>query len=154
MKLLDKCRRHWPHPALAMLAFMLLACVGVRGVDLLPTGHRPVPLGIHALVGGKVVVKPGEVLDAGTIILRDGLITDVGVQVAVPPDARVWDMKGLTIYAGLIDPYLTLGSNVTSVSTTMVEPIDAGSGVNFFGVPGQETDPGNPGAGYELSRIT
>src|SRR5258706_4610102 len=78
--------------------------------ELLPPGFRPVPLGVHALVGAKVIVKPGETLDTATIIIRDGFIQAVGANVAVPPDARVWDVKGMTIYAGFIDPYLTLGA--------------------------------------------
>jgi imidazolonepropionase-like amidohydrolase len=55
------------------------------------------------LVGGRVVVKPGEELEKGTIVLRDGRIVTVGAQVAVPADARVHDMAGTTIYAGFID---------------------------------------------------
>src|SRR2546421_4982058 len=78
----------------------------VSATDLLPPGFRPLPLGIHALVGGKVVVKPGEILPSATIVIRDGLIKAVGPDVAVPPDARVWDMKGRTIYPGFIDSYL------------------------------------------------
>jgi imidazolonepropionase-like amidohydrolase len=135
-------------------AVLLATSPLVCGVDLLPPGHRPVPPGTHALVGGKVVVKPGEVLDGGTLIIRDGRIAAVGKDIASPADARVWDMKGLTIYAGFIDTYLTLGTNVSTVSTTLVEPIEEHtSGINFFGVPGQERDPGNPGPGYELSKI-
>jgi hypothetical protein len=72
--------------------------------EILPPGFRPLPLGTHALVGGKVVVKPGEELDAGTIIIRDGLIKAVGRNIPVPADARLWDMKGTTIYAGFIEP--------------------------------------------------
>src|SRR5580658_5504768 len=91
-----------------------LACLAFNSAgraDILPPGNRAVPPGVHALVGGKVVVKPGEVLDSATVLLRDGLIEAVGTNVTAPADARVWDMKGLTIYAGFIDPYLTLSSN-------------------------------------------
>src|ERR1044071_584688 len=78
---------------------------GSIAADLRAPGFRPLPLGVHALTGGKVVVKPGEVLEGATIVLRDGLIESVGTNVAVPADARVWDMKNKTIYAGFIDPY-------------------------------------------------
>jgi hypothetical protein len=37
------------------------------------------------LVGGKVVVKPGQVLDSATVLLRDGLIEAVGANVTAPP---------------------------------------------------------------------
>src|SRR5436190_19205195 len=129
--------------------------------ELLPPGFRPLPLGVHALVGGKVVVKPGETLDSGTIVIRDGIIQAVGKDVPVPPDARIWDMKGLTIYAGFIDPYLVLGSTNMPVSTTDSEPVINSSsltagdgGANFYGVAGQRTDRGNPGPGYGISRVT
>lgn len=66
------------------------------------------PHRVHALVGAKVVLRPGEVLESGTIVVRDGVIEAVGQDVAAPPDARVWDLRGLTVYPGLIEPYLNL----------------------------------------------
>jgi len=140
-------------PALLPAMWGMLAFA--RAVDFLPPGHRPIPPGVHALVGGKVVVKPGEVLDGATIVIRDGLIAAVGRDVTAPADARVWDMKGATIYAGFIDAYLQLGNTNPPVSTSDTQPIgiSAASGVNFYGVPGQEKDPGNPGPGYELRLI-
>src|SRR6266568_4138251 len=126
--------------------------------ELLPPGFRPLPLGVHALVGGKIVTKPGEVIESGTIVIRDGLIRAVGKDVTPPPDARVWDMKGTTIYAGFIDAYLVMGTTNTPVATSDTEPISAASftaaGTKFFGVPGAETDMGNPGPGHELSKMT
>src|SRR5882724_1590364 len=101
----------------------LLAPPSAQAGDLLPPGFRPLPPGTHALVGGKIVIKPGEVLDHGNIILRDGFIKAVGVDAATPPDARVWDMKGLTIYAGFIDPYVVLGNSNSPVSTADSEPV-------------------------------
>jgi imidazolonepropionase-like amidohydrolase len=120
--------------------------------DILPPGNRAVPLGVHALVGGKVVVKPGQILDAATVVIRDGLIEKVGTNVAVPPDARVWDMKGLTIYAGFIDSYLTLGTNAPAPAAGPRRPeLTAG---RFYGLPVANQDPGNPGPGSELATIT
>jgi imidazolonepropionase-like amidohydrolase len=121
--------------------------------ELLPPGHRQPPPGVHALTGGRVVTRPGQVLESATVVIRDGLIESVGPEVEPPADARVWDLKGATIYAGLIDPYLALGASNPPVLTTAVEPIDAGSGVNFFGVPGQERDPGGAGPGHGLGRV-
>ena len=140
------------------VALILLLGGKTFAVDLLPPGFRPLPVGVHALVGGKVVVKPGEVIDGGTIVIRDGLIQAVGKDVAAPEDARIWDMKGMTIYAGFIDPYLTLAATNAPISTSDTQPISrAGrltSGINFFGAPGEKTDRGNSGPGYEVSKIT
>jgi imidazolonepropionase-like amidohydrolase len=126
--------------------------------QILPPGFRPKPVGVHALVGGKVVVQPGQALENATIIIRDGLIAAVGENISVPADARVWDSKGLTIYAGFIEPYLPVGGTNQPVSTTATEPVDANSftsgGVGFYGAPGQRTDLGPRGASYEINRIT
>jgi imidazolonepropionase-like amidohydrolase len=130
----------------------------MRGAEIQPPGYRPIPLGVHALVGGKVVVKPGEAIEGGSIIIRDGLITAVGKDAAVPEDARIWDMKGTTIYAGFIDPYLVLRGTNAPVSTGDSEPIDsstyaAGGGVNFFGVAPQKADRADAGPGYEVAKV-
>jgi imidazolonepropionase-like amidohydrolase len=65
----------------------------------------PEPLGVHALTGARIVVAPGRVIESGTLVVRDGLIEAVGAAVEPPADARVWELEGLTIYPGLIDPY-------------------------------------------------
>ena len=91
--------------------------------EILPPGFRPQPVGVHALVGGKVVTKPGETLDGATIVIRDGYIEAVGKDVSFPADARVWDMKGLTIYAGFIESYLPLGQTNQPISTSDTEPV-------------------------------
>lgn len=123
-----------------------------------PPGFRPLPLGVHALVGARVVTMPGESLDGGTIILRDGFITAVGKDVSPPADARVWDMRGMTIYAGFIDSYLVLSGTNGPVSTGDMEPessgVRAAGGAGFFGVAGQKPGRGTRGPGYEVARIT
>ncbi len=60
---------------------------------------------VQALVGGKIVQRPGKVLDVGTILIRDGVIVAVGEKLDLPPEARVWNVTGKTIYPGLIDAY-------------------------------------------------
>ena len=143
--------------ALVALAFSHAAFAA----EILPPGHRPLPPGVHAFSGAKVVVKPGETIENGTVVIRDGFIVAVGKDIKAPADARVWEMKGLTIYAGFIDPYLTLAGSNPPVSTARSEPIEgeedraltSGAGLNFFGVPGDETDPGGRGPGYQLETI-
>lgn len=60
---------------------------------------------VHAFVGAKIVIEPGHVIDAGTLVVREGTIVAVGQDVKPPADARVWDVSGKTIYPGLIDAY-------------------------------------------------
>src|SRR5262245_58140634 len=64
---------------------------------------------VFALVGGRVLTVSGAVHETGTVILRDGLVEAVGAGIAVPPDARVIDAKGLVITPGLIDAWGGVG---------------------------------------------
>ncbi|HND51528.1 MAG TPA: hypothetical protein PLV92_03995, partial [Pirellulaceae bacterium] len=59
----------------------------------------------HALVDVRVVVAPGQVLPKATVVIRDGTIVAVGADVKPPEDARVWNLAGKTVYAGLIDAF-------------------------------------------------
>jgi len=64
------------------------------------------PTGVHAIVGARLVVAPGKVIEKGTVVVRDGLIAAVGADAQPPPDARIWKADGLTVYPGLIDAYV------------------------------------------------
>ncbi|MEO7299702.1 MAG: hypothetical protein ABI042_14130, partial [Verrucomicrobiota bacterium] len=134
-----------------IFVFFFLSTLTLSAVELLPPGNRPVPLGVHALVGGKIFLKPGEMIEAGTIVIRDGLIEAVGKDVQAPADARIWEMNGLTIYAGFIDSYLKLGGKSGGDSLTTTKPdLTAGK---FYGVVEAGNDRGNPGPGSDVARI-
>ena len=139
-----------------LCSFSLIA-IYPASAEILPPGFCPRAVGVHALVSGKVIVKPGEILDGATVVIRDGYIEAVGKNITTPADARVWDAKGLTIYAGFIESYLPLGQTNLPISTSFSEPIKTSAltagGVNFLGVPGQRTDPGQSGAGNQVSKI-
>ena len=64
---------------------------------------------VFAIRDARIVTVSGPVLERGTVLIRDGLIQAVGVDVAVPPEAWVIEGKGLTVYPGLIDALSTLG---------------------------------------------
>jgi imidazolonepropionase-like amidohydrolase len=57
----------------------------------------------YAIAGARIVTNTGAPIDKGTIVMRNGVIEDVGASVAAPPDATVIDGAGLTVYPGLID---------------------------------------------------
>jgi imidazolonepropionase-like amidohydrolase len=78
----------------------------VLSLTLIAFSHAATPR-VHALVGARIVTAPGTVIPHGTIVIRDGLIAAVGASVEVPADARVWNAESLTVYPGLIDPYVT-----------------------------------------------
>jgi imidazolonepropionase-like amidohydrolase len=64
---------------------------------------------VHAIINARIIPSPGKIIEKGTIILRDGIIENVGINIAAPSDAREWDFNGKTIYAGLIESYSDYG---------------------------------------------
>jgi imidazolonepropionase-like amidohydrolase len=81
---------------------LLLLAMGAAGV-------RANPPSAFAIRGARVVTVSGAVLERGTVLIRDGLIQEVGAKVDVPADAWVIEGEGLTVYPGLIDALGTLG---------------------------------------------
>ena len=72
-------------------------------------GLRDNRVRFHALTGARVVVSPGQALDNGTVVIRDGIIQQVGSGLEAPAGAREWDLNGLTVYPGFIDAHADLG---------------------------------------------
>jgi imidazolonepropionase-like amidohydrolase len=74
--------------------------------SLLAQGGEPQ---YFAIRGAKVVPVSGAPVENATIVISRGLITAVGKDVAIPPEAWVVEGKGLTVYPGLIDSFTDVG---------------------------------------------
>ncbi|HEX4771677.1 MAG TPA: amidohydrolase family protein [Bryobacteraceae bacterium] len=59
--------------------------------------------------GAHVITGSGADLASASVILRDGLIEDIGPGLAAPADAWVIQGKGLTVYPGFMDGLSTWG---------------------------------------------
>ena len=68
-----------------------------------PTGKATQAGPTYALKGVRIFTAAGAPIDNGTILIRDGVIQDVGASVTVPADAMVTDGAGMNAYPGLID---------------------------------------------------
>ncbi len=64
---------------------------------------------VAAIRNARIVPVSGPVLERGTIVVRNGLIADIGTNAAVPADAWVIEGEGLTVYPGLMDALGSLG---------------------------------------------
>ena len=112
-------------PALLALAFALLPGIAAApGADARRSSDQPQGLrsnvpAVYALVGGDVVVRPGEVVQGATLVVRDGKIAAVGKDAAVPADATVIDVSGKRLYAGFIDAYAELPAEQTAKDATL-----------------------------------
>jgi N-acetylglucosamine-6-phosphate deacetylase len=97
----------------------VIATAAPPGTTAPAPGLRENTPAIHALVGARIVVAPGKVIEKGTVVVRDGLITAVGAEVNVPKSARLWDLSGKTLYAGFIDAYSELSADAPSGGETV-----------------------------------
>ncbi len=62
-----------------------------------------------AIRGAKVVPVSGPPVENATIVVAHGVITAIGKDVAIPPDAWIIEGKGLVVYPGLIDSFTDVG---------------------------------------------
>ncbi len=69
-------------------------------------GIRENPPQVYALINARIICKAGEIIENGKIVIRKGIIENVGKDIKIPPDAYVIDLKGKWIYPGFIEPYL------------------------------------------------
>jgi imidazolonepropionase-like amidohydrolase len=63
----------------------------------------------YAIKDAQIITGTGKTIAKGTVVFRNGLITEVGESVKIPGDARVIDGAGLIVYPGLIDAMSNLG---------------------------------------------
>ena len=91
-------------------AIILVVASGssLRSQTAPPEGIRKNTPTVHAFINARIVQLPGKVIDNATLVIRNGIIESVGSSVP-PKDAFIWDLKGMTIYPGLIDAYSDYG---------------------------------------------
>ncbi|GGB99565.1 amidohydrolase [Cellulomonas carbonis] len=78
-------------------------------VDTAAETRTPHPARVVAVTGGYVVPVVGEPIDGGTVLVRDGRITDVGADVTVPADAEVVDATGRWVLPGFVEAHGHIG---------------------------------------------
>ncbi|HZV70101.1 MAG TPA: amidohydrolase family protein [Saprospiraceae bacterium] len=65
--------------------------------------------GCIALINAKMISAPGKPTQVATIIMRDGLITDIGPHPKVPPDAYRIAADSMYAYPAFIDAFSSIG---------------------------------------------
>lgn len=86
-------------------------CLAVEPSTRPPMGLRDKTPALHAIVGARLVIAPGQVLESGTLVVQDGVIGAMGADVQPPAGAVVHQMPGKTLYPGFIDAYSLAVSN-------------------------------------------
>ena len=120
-----------------ILALVLFGVSGAVGQIAPVTGLRDNTPTVHAFTNARIVVAPGKIIPEGTLVVRNGVIESAGEKVTPPADARIWDMKGLTLYPGLIELSSDIGMPKPA-ATAQTSPFD------FAAPPPQPEKPKGP----------
>lgn len=93
---------------------------------------------MKAIVHGKVHTAAGEILEKGTILIKDGKISAIGENIEIPTSTEIIDAAGKIVTPGIIDAHTHLGigeegikwegqdyNEVSDPSTPQMRAIDA-----------------------------
>ena len=92
-----------------------LVCIGTVDAQVSTTPQQGVAVNTPrhtSIVDARIVVRPGEVIENGSIELRDGLIVDVRAGRHEAPGAVVVDARGKSVYPAFIDVHGSYGFDV------------------------------------------
>lgn len=62
-----------------------------------------------AFTNAKIYVTPSQIIEKGTLLIKDGKVVAVGTSVSIPGNTVQVDLKGKHIYPSFIDVYSTFG---------------------------------------------
>lgn len=117
--------------AFSVTVLLVLAQAGHAQIQTAPpAGIREHTPRLTAITHARLVVKPGVVVEDGTLLVRDGLIVAAGARVAVPAGAQVVDVGGRTVLPGFIDAQ------------------------SAYAQPAETTEAAAPGAGRRTASVT
>ncbi len=74
----------------------------------------------YAITNARIVTVSGPTIEKGTVVVRDGLIAAVGVDLKAPSDAQVFDATGMTVYPGFVDALTNVGMQARTPTPTTV----------------------------------
>jgi len=96
------------HPRLSVALCTLLLAIALIGLCTAEAVAQRTGIDTYAITNARIVSVSGPIVERGTVVIRNGLIAAAGPNISPPPDARVIDGTGLTVYPGLIDSYTNL----------------------------------------------
>jgi imidazolonepropionase-like amidohydrolase len=102
---------------LKTIAYRVALVVFFGTLYLLPKGQSSFPtLGLHertsqahAFTHCTLVPVPGQKIEDATLIIRDGIVENLGKNLPIPNGYEVHDLKGSWVFPGFIDPYTSYG---------------------------------------------
>ena len=103
-----------------ILALLLMHSLWINAQEYFPKndGVKTTDEDFVAFTHAKIFIKPGEVIDQGTLLINKGKVLRVGKSIDIPKGAVVIDAKGKFIYPSFIDLYSSFGIKMPEVSAS------------------------------------
>ena len=92
-----------------LITFVFFNFKTAGGQTLPAEGLRDNTPSVYAITNATVVISPGNIVENGTLVVRNGVIEDVGSGIRPPADAWIMNLEGKTIYPGFIDLWAEIG---------------------------------------------
>ena len=94
-----------------LLLFLFLSTLIVQAQEYFPTnsGVKTTENTTVAFTNAKIYVTPTQIINKGTLLVKDGKVVSVGKNVKIPNGAKTVDLSGKTIYPSFIEVYSDFG---------------------------------------------
>jgi imidazolonepropionase-like amidohydrolase len=94
-----------------LLLFLFLSTLVVQAQEYFPTnsGVKTTENTTLAFTNAKIYVTPTQIINKGTLLVKDGKVVSVGKRVSIPNGAKIVDLSGKTIYPSFIEVYSDFG---------------------------------------------
>jgi imidazolonepropionase-like amidohydrolase len=76
-----------------------------------------------AFSNAKIYVTPSQVIEKGTLLIKDGKVISAGLNVAIPKGAMIVNLEGKSIYPSFIDMYTTFGVEAPKAQSNGNNPL-------------------------------
>lgn len=92
-----------------LIIYALLTSNALNAQTARVPGLRENTPSVFAFTNAQIITSPGQVESNATMVIRDGVIEDIGRQAIIPADAWIIDLQGKTVYPGFIDMFSHYG---------------------------------------------
>lgn len=93
---------------------LFLGTLSINAQEYFPEnlGVKTTETSTVAFINAKIFVTPSQIIEKGTLLIKDEKVIDVGIAVSVPKNAEIIDLKGKSIYPSFIDLYSSFGIEI------------------------------------------
>jgi len=115
---------------LRLIVVLAIAAIAAAIPVFKVSGQMPIRAPRYAITNARVVTMAGPPIEKGTLVMRDGVIEEVGPSVTPPADAVVVDGSGLVVYPGLVDMANStiVEGGIVAAAANDIAPVPTGRG--------------------------